>query len=234
MNISELQFLNQSFEIRYAPAYLLYDVSGKIWSSVRDKWSDIKPVEAAPNSSRFVVGNEAELGVLLEKAHVIWPGKRVDQKKFYEYSSFIFDAVKSDLGVGRFTRIGLRQIFAKKFKSAEDASNAVLGSGLLKAPSIPMFGIEGILRNAEMGFRYESDSLGWHAKLASRSRKFNVDPPLGEEDDIPKVDAEYFEVVLDIDCYTLASTSVGKFKAEEWITQTQRLVRRDSIALLGG
>lgn len=232
MNISHLKLTSISFEMRYEPAFALYDDSGKIWSGVRRKWPNLKPVEAQPNSSKFVVNDEAELGILIDKSHVIWPGSKFDSKKFSEYAEFVTAITTGTLDVTKFTRLGLRQIFIKRFPNAKEANDAIFESGLLKVPDATLFGVDGQLKNAEFGFRNETDSVGWYAKIFARSRKFNLEPPLGDED-IPKIDEEFFEVVFDVDYYTIATTAAGKFKADDWVSQGQRLIRRDSKHILG-
>ena len=65
------------------------------------------------------------------------------------------------------------------------------------------------------------------------NRKILLDAPLGETA-LERVEKETFELIYDIDYFTVGTVDVGKFRASDWIPNATHVIRRDSKVFLGG
>nr|WP_320192251.1 hypothetical protein [uncultured Desulfobacter sp.] len=74
---SDFRLAKFILEIRYKPAYLLWDNSGQIWYQVKTIWPDIEVQTADPNKTFFKLGDDISLTVELEKAFVIFHRKKI-------------------------------------------------------------------------------------------------------------------------------------------------------------
>ncbi len=54
------------------------------------------------------------------------------------------------------------------------------------------------------------------------------------EPTVEGVDKDLFELIYDIDYFTIGTVEVGQFRASDWITNAMRVIRRDSKVFLEG
>jgi hypothetical protein len=231
MELDHLTLSGLTFELRYSSAWKLYDRAGSIWTLVEAEFGSLKPLEVQPNSTRFAVNKEVDLSVQLDKAHVGWVGTKIEQKKFIAYAEFIVRLLRAELGVDAFTRLGLRPIFRKRFKSKDEVIAAFLETGLIRPFSGKNFGVEGRPAHLDFNIRTEGDTLGWQGHLFTQTKKISVERPLGDED-IPDFELEKYELILDVDYFTTAEVSFGQLRTDEWINQAMRVIRRDAGVML--
>jgi hypothetical protein len=231
MQISELQLVNLSFELRYDQAFHLYDRSGVIWSTFQKRWPKLTQVVVSPNNTKFVINDTIELTMQIDKCSVGCSANEIDLDVFCEASDLITGLTKSALEVNKFSRIGLRQIFLKSYKSEDEALQEFSGLNRVTIPKGKHFEVEGVVKSPEVSVRVEGDALGWYGRILVQNKRIKFQGPAGEPD-IPQVDINKFEFAFDLDYYTTATTSAGQLKAADWIKQGIRVVRRDARVLL--
>lgn len=231
MDVAQLTLNSLAFEVRYAPAYLIWDRAGQIWADAVRRWPDFKPKDASPVTTRFWLSNRVEMLFQVQQAHVISVGPKIDLDEYISFCNSLIEQASGTLEVTSFTRIGLRHTFVKSFDTVNEASDAVLRTRILNFPGGKHFGIEGRINNPDINFRIEDEHNGCSGRILSQSKKIAVEVPLGE--DIGVNDTERHEFIFDCDYYTRADTLVGQFRAADWIRQAVRVVRRDAKVFLG-
>lgn len=234
MDIGQLSSWGAGFELRYPHAYPLWDAAGKIASEAAQRWPTLVLREATPGQQKFRIGDNIEMAVLIDRWHVLSVGPKHNEDEFLRICRFAYDQAALTLRVPKFSRVGLRPTFLKRFNAIDEAVQAFVSTGLVRVPDGRHFGIEGKLALPECILRYESDQLGCMAHLKVQTRKVGIlEKPLGDVDfDLKEV--ERHEFVFDIDYYTMSDVLVGQLKVEEWIRQAMQVVRRDAKIFLGG
>lgn len=233
MEVGQLSLRSSAFEIRYPNAYRLWDAAGSIWADAEARWPDIEVKDAKPNLTKFQIGNRIEMSVQLDRSHVVMAGAIQDEDELVRYANFIVESVRQ-LGVEKFTRIGLRLTFLKQYKTVSEAVDAFISTRMLSVPSGKHFGFDIDSVFPEFTMKLEGGALGCTGILKVQTRTAGVEAPFGEEDMIKSEKTERHELAFDCDYYTRVDTLVGQFNPELWITQSVRVIRRDSKAFLGG
>lgn len=219
--------------MRYAPAYLLWDHSGCLWSRLSLQFEGLRTIAAEPNQTLFRMGNDFEFAARLENASLsaFKPNRTLTQ--FTECAGQFFSLLSETLDLAEFSRVGCRQIFTREYPSHEDASRALLESGVLKWPVGKHFNHSGEPIRPEWAFRWEEGGSGVHLRLRVDERKYDFDPPLVWEGPDP-VKKDRIALMYDVDWYTTAPVLVTQMSFADWIKQCVHVVNRDSDAFLGG
>ena len=233
MDISQFNLHSVNFELRYDHAYLLWDKAGAIWHDIRKANPNVKLREAGPAKVIMTIDRRFQLTIELEKLYiaVFTPPSNIDD--FIDLCVSVVRTSVRTLEIPLFSRIGLRVIYRLNFESREEASNALISTRMMKIPEGKHFGIEGAPRLPHYAIRWEGDKLGAQVIVQAQERKILVEPALGETI-VDPIEKDLFELVFDIDYFTIGTVEVGQFRASEWITNGMRVIRRDSSAFLGG
>jgi hypothetical protein len=233
MDLSNFDLHSASFEVRYDQAYSLWDRAGGLWQAVRKSAPTIKLGESNPTKITGTIDRRFQLSVELEKVLVIvFPPPSILE----DYTALcrnVLTAAVDILDIKLFSRIGLRIIYQRKFGSSEEAAGALLGTGIMKVPEGKHFGIEGPPKLPHYAIRLDGDNLGIQVNFRTQDRKIKIDAPMGETA-FESVEKDIFELVYDIDYFTIGTVDVGQFRASDWIPNAIRLIRRDSKVFLGG
>src|SRR5216683_4641879 len=126
LTIDDFKPFSVTCELRYKNAYLIYDRTGQVLEELRESFTDINVSIAGPQQTAFV----AEEGTFtLEIGACRFTSGRLDKngETFAKHCKAFFDAVTDQLQISVFTRIGLRLILRKEFKT-EDEPKAALAS----------------------------------------------------------------------------------------------------------
>ena len=131
-----------------------------------------------------------------------------------------------------FSRIGLRAVYRRDFRSSEEASEALISTNIMKVPHGKRFGIEGKPKLPHYAMRWEGDNLGVQVNLRAQERKISVEPVMGEPT-VERIERDLFELIFDIDYFTIGTVDVGQFRVSDWMLNAMRVIRRDSNVFLG-
>lgn len=233
MKISEFVLQKALLEIRYDPAYPIWDRAGSLWHTAAKKWPGLQNTKAEPNSTAFKWKNRYELAALLERAYVssIYPQEFLDE--FYEVIDGFVGFVVDTLEIEKFNRIGFRIGFIKKYESREEAIASFTDLSLLSVPEGKQFGIDGPIVSPSYQIGWEGDELGVTVRVNVVTEKVDFDVPPGVRD-IKSIHYEDYALIYDVDYHTLAPTSVGQLKPLGWAKSIMQVVRRDAAEYLGG
>jgi len=232
VDLSQLKLIQSTFEIRYRNAYALWDKAGLLWFNANSEWSNLKMVKAEPMVTTFTLNDRFELGVNIDRLHIIDTTPSSSLKEFSECAEKFSDIVTNTLNIKNYTRLGFRLIYNRYFPDKITAANTLLASKMLLVPEGKHFNIQGKVLLPQFSLVWEGESTGVKVLMAARDKKIDFDAPLGIEE-LSSVHIEKYELVYDLDYYTLHQVSKGQLNIKEWIEQAYHLIRRDSKLFLG-
>jgi hypothetical protein len=221
------------FEVRYSPAFLLWDRAGQLWTEAREKWPGLEVLRAQPDITVFRVGLNQQMAVELAAARIIVHRPELPLTEFTEASKSFLEIVTRQLGLITLSRVGLRLVFYRAFPNRDSAGSAFLGTGLISLPEGRFFGTEGAPVVGECGLTWETKGVGVRASVGYQHREFKVEAG----PDLPEAASKEFKsdgIVFDIDFYTIATIEVGQLGVGEWVEQHVRALKRDTDGFLGG
>ncbi len=231
MELTDLTLHTMAFEVRYDPRYLLFDRAGHIWSDVQREHPTMRMGQVAPARVAAVIDNQYQLAVELERTVIEDFSHQKKLDNYLDLCNGILSIIVPALDVTVFLRAGLRIIYRRTCRSADEASSLMLKLGLMRVPSGRHFGIEGEAKGPHYAIRWEGKTLGATANLRTQARRVFMEPPLGERA-LERVDKELFDLDYDLDYYTMAPVPIGQFRARDWIKQAVHVVERDSKVFL--
>jgi hypothetical protein len=231
-DISDFRLFTTACEFRFQNSYHLWDRAGEIWSDFVAANPEAKLVKADPGQTTFRLGSQREFTVNLDRfgvnAHV--PSST---DAFAAEADEFAKSVSRHLKVGSYSRIGLRTVFVREYPDIGAATVEMLGLKLLWVPNGPFFGISGTPSETRYSCRLEDKSKGCLIQIFVNKREFEPELPFAwEGDKILRVEKN--DLVMDIDYYTIASTSIGQLNVQEWIKQGMHVIRRDINKIIGG
>ena len=216
-------------EVRYDPAYLIFDRTGAICLESREHYPDLKITAASPTSTSFS-GKGYTFTVEQACSRAMLNIKRHDPKEFGEMTSHFFEIVLRLLDVRVLTRIGLRQGYFKAFSEHDDGGSAVKALTLQHVSSDNYFGLPG--ESQELIMRWESSEVGamLHVVPVPGTLALAIPDVLKIEGDAEK---KYKSaIVFDVDYYTLAPTYRTQWSSQEWIAQSSHVIKKGIRSLL--
>jgi hypothetical protein len=228
LDFSQFKLTSATIEIRYDNAYILWDRAGLIWSEANLAWFGLKANQAEPNVTRFVINDRFDVMVSLDRSHLIDTKPTSSLKEFIEHAPTFLNLVMDSLNINKLERIGFRLIYKKYFKDKDTAAGTIIDSKIMTVPTNKIFNIQGKVLLPSYSFVWEGESTAAQIMLKAVDRKIDFKVPVGLEDEIPPVHLTKYEVIYDIDYYTIKTVSRGQFNVKDWIEQAYHLIKRDS------
>jgi hypothetical protein len=227
MDISYFDLHQANFEVRYDQAYLLWDRAGAIWQVMRRTNPNLKLKEAGPAKVVMTLDDRFQLSVELDKlaVSVFTPPSNIDD--YIPLCQQVLSLAINNLELTLFSRIGMRVIYRHEFRSRAEASDALISTKIMKVPEGKHFGIEGQAKLPHYAIRWEGDKLGVQVNLRAQERKILVEAIMGETA-VQGIEKDLYELIFDVDYFTIGTVEVGQFRASDWITNALRVIRRDS------
>ena len=230
IDLSSLKKSSISFEFRYEPEYLLWDRAGEVWSNLKKYWPDLQVLDAQPNLTSFKAGENFNLEVGIDKAHI--SAFKLNHSDILEPFGNFLNVVRKTLEIKSYARLGYRVIYEKKCNKEADSTQLFKDLGIVNFPQGKLFNITGNVYNPELSYRWEDEKIGLRIAIKSAIQKVTFDAPQNIED-LKSIDIENDLFAVDIDYYTKAATTPGQIKLTEWIQQIAHFINRDSKYLLG-
>ncbi len=231
LTVEDFKLLNITCELRYKNAYLIYDRTGQVIQELRDSFTDISTPAAAPHQTMF----SAEEGAFhLEISACRFTSSRPDTSAelFAKHCKTFFDSVTKNLKIDVFTRVGLRFILRKEFKT-EDESKAALASMMLVNLK-PTQRFNSSDSPTEILFRWEDTQIGALVRLKAETSEIKMAVPPELQETVPKIDKKVIGLTLDTDYYTVAPVEREQWNAQEWLPQKLRIIRKELNGILQG
>jgi hypothetical protein len=230
LSVADFKMTSAVCELRYENAYLIYDRTGRICNEARSLYTDCNVLSAAPNLTTFQA-NEGAFALELAQSRFSTNKPDNSLEKFSEQSKKFFDSVMSNLEIRVFTRVGLRVISRKDFKSLDDAKVALTSLKLVNLQPTERFGAAS--EPHEVLFRWEGTQVGAMLRLKAESGKIDIFLPPELEAEKAEIHKSFNGLVLDVDYYTVAPVERSQWDAPAWIPRSLRTMRRDIDSILG-
>jgi len=229
LTIDDFKPFSVTCELRYKNAYLIYDRTGQVLEDLRGTFTDISVSTASPPQTAFTA---EEGSFTLELGSCRFTSVRYENsaEKFAKQCKAFFDAVTNQLQIKVFTRIGLRYVARREFKTL-DESKAALASMVL-ANLKPTKRFNSSESPTEVVFRWQDAEIGAFVRLQAETTeiKFGATPELLEH--VPKIDKKIHALTLDVDYYTVAPVERDQWNAIEWLQQKLRIIRKEADGIV--
>jgi hypothetical protein len=224
--LEDLSVESVVFELRYKPAYLLWDSVGGIWSKVVELNPSLESTTAQPNTQVFS-NQDLQMTLELGQLKVATRGPKA-LELLIEKSKEFYDITTRILDVSTFTRAGFRIIRSKSFNDRA----AIIKYADPQTP-IPAPGTD---KPAEMvGFqntvRYEAETFGILATLRNEDREINVNMPWEVLPYTTSISKKMPMLIADADYYTIGLIEKDLFDVGAWINQANKAIRRQLGAI---
>jgi len=218
-------------ELRYPNAYLIFDKTGQILNDLKETLTNISVSNAGPQQTAFA-SDEGSFHLEIGAARFTSgrPGRNAEN--FTKHCKAYFDALIERLEIEVFTRIGLRYILRKEFKTEGEAKLALAAMMLLNLKPTKRFNNSD--SPVEMLFRWEDSQFGVFVRLKAESADVKLVVPPELKDEIPDLDKKRFVLTLDIDYYTVARVEREQWNIQEWLPQKVRTIRKEVDGILQG
>jgi hypothetical protein len=222
----DLQTEQATVELRYPPAVLLWDETGKIWAQLLGQLPELKPVTGVPNQQIFESAN-LRVSTELEVARVIARGPKPEARAA-EIAQILLEVCAKRLKLWTFSRLGLRVIKSKKFATIQDA--------IAEARFILPERFLGSVRESakvtalNVGFRQETEIAGLIAGIRVEQREVKMTYPWEISNRVSPELARQFDqeniVAIDSDYYTIGTTPLESLNMVEWSKQGERYIKK--------
>jgi hypothetical protein len=225
MLLESLKLRSVHFQVRYDPAYELWDEAGAIARSFSKVWERLRVDEGQPNR---VTLSRAGVTIRTELDNAVIS---LDSPETVEARvKAVTDAVsiwKECLRLDSLNKVSMRVEYAKNFPSPADAVTAVRKLGLVKWPTEKVFGQDeaGEKNGLDCSLRFEDAAT--FTIVRARTESVTVEYEVHPEFEVPKVHKELHRMVLDFDRGTVQPMKAKDFSAEEWLKGYFHLLRRD-------
>jgi len=230
LTIDDFKPFSVTCELRYKNAYLIFDCTGQVLEDLRDSFTDINVSNAGPQQTAFV---SEEGSFTLQLGACRFTSVRYEDKnaeKFAKQCAAFFDVVANHLQINVFTRIGLRYMARKEFKSLDESKAALASMGLANLKPTKRFNSSD--SPTEVLFRWEDAQIGAFLRLRAETVeiKFSAETELLEH--VPKIDKKFHQLTLDIDYYTSAPVERDQWNSVEWLQQKLRIIRKEADVIV--
>lgn len=211
-------------ELRYEPAYLIWDRAGTMWSEIARSFKNFKHTQVSPNLVVFQGDDRFDIAVGLERL-AITDLEPHSTEKTAGLCDDIADLVTQFLNIGVLNRVGMRAQHAIKAETLDDAKRMVREFDLIAVPSVSLFSIEP--KNVAPVYKIEVDDgeMGYIAQLYAEERKLEFTPKANMKMD--PIHQSVCELVLDIDCFTKKSVRLESFNLGKWMSSWQKAINAD-------
>lgn len=231
LTIDDFKPVTVTCELRYENAYRAYDQTGQILEDLREGFTDIKVSLASPPQTDFTA-EEGNFTLSIATSRLTASRHYAEPETFGKHCKNFFDVVGDRLGLTVFTRIGLRYILRRDYKTEDDAKAALASLGLANLSPPKRFNSSD--SPTEIAFRWEDSQIGALVRLKAEKVEIKLAVPPELEDTLKPVDKKQTFLTFDVDYYTVAPVNRDQWNPEEWIPQKLRIIRKESDGILHG
>lgn len=221
-------------ELRYPFAYLFWDRAGMIFDDIKHRLpgGTFELTNASPGKVSILFNRIYEITVETQQFSVGCSGHPLDVKNFLRVATTVYDTLAESLAFEVYNRIGLRQVFVKRYPTLTKASEALSELPAIAMLVKPLEGNPDATISPSAGVRIEEDSWGTLFSIKAAERDFTVNmPPIfwdSLEESKRTVNLHHALLMFDIDAYTKKDVSIDQFDLVEWTKQRMESVRKSA------
>lgn len=239
-DLSQFKVQKAVLEIRYAPAFLIWDRTGHIWNQVQSAFPDLKSQKVQPNLQSLMLNKTINATLAIENSHLAGRNLPNDLKPFSDACQIFFPIIVTELKLANLTRIGFRIFYEKVFssKDADADKDAAADFALGNLPSFKrsgkFFNTDGRLRDVDFALRWEGENTGAFARVQTVQQKLETEIPAEFDNIAEPVKVQKTLLLIDVDYYAHSNTPVSKFNAPALIESWAHAIRRDLTKFVHG
>jgi len=218
-------------EVRYKNAYLIYDRTGLILQDLREQFTNLEISTVAPQQTGFT-SEEGAFNLDVGASRFTSAKADGSREAFYKQCKSFFRTVVHHLEIPVFTRIGVRYLARKEFKTVDEAKAALASLALANLKPTKRFNSSD--SPTEVLFRWEDAEIGAFVRFKAETTNVKMTIPVELRATVPKVDRQIVGLTLDVDYYTVAPVEREQWEPEEWLGQKLRMVRKEVDGILQG
>lgn len=230
---SDFELDNVSIELRYDPAYMLWDRAGKTWTDISRVFERLTVHHAPqPNQTSFEADDRYQLHLNIDRAYVIdyQSPKNIDEDS--DKKEKFFSLVTDNLNIGSYSRIGTRLAYHLNFENLDEANSVLLDSNLVRTPKEKLLGVEAVGVKPHYQLLVEDDDLGYSVRMSAQNKIMRFDLPLDAKN-IENKEHQVSYLLLDVDLFTRKPVEVSSFNLKGWLEKVRRSTHRDLDKILG-
>jgi hypothetical protein len=209
INLDDLKPISATFEVRYAPQFMVWDRSGAIWSTMAAKYPKITNKKAEPNAVAVNLAPRLDAVIQIDKAILTLALPPADLAPLKEAATILVPMLLHHLPIEKYTRIGLRIIYHRTFPTQRAAVEFLQQCIALPSPSGKVMNVDGRMLEPAYSFRWEGEAMGFHLRLSAVESRIGIELPAEFLQLMPKdSDLALCRTIVDIDYYSHAQVSV--------------------------
>ena len=208
------------FELRYNPAFLLWDRVGEVWTAMLHANPQLRVSSVQPNQQTFETKTvQIYLDISMVRVSARGPKAIGDLN---DNMANMLDLVAEKLKLKSFTRAGFRVLRTREFPTAKEAMSFA-GEPDGKSSLDPDVTRVGFLQ----GSRFETKKFGLNRVFKVEEREINLLIPWDAQARV-KVDTIQKKWILqaDADYYTIGIVERESFDPKTWARQAVKTIRR--------
>lgn len=221
-SLNDLVIEFYTLELRFEPAFLLWDRTGFIWTSVLDVMPGLKLSTVQPNQQVFET-DDLQLTLELSQLRVISRGENALEELIKSASALTARATEM-LKIHTFKRAGFRTVHTREFSSIEGALRYVDYIGPDESQTL---GKQAVRKGYAHSERFETETAGIQAILRIEERELNFSIPWEirrKLADLPLA-RKSWNVIVDNDYYTIGLVDREGFDVATWVSQAWNAIQ---------
>jgi hypothetical protein len=236
MSVAFSQFRKRqaTFQIRYEPAYALWDNAGSVWTEIFSIFKSAQLRQAAPNKVSFEGDERFIMEVNLDSASITDHRPDASWDRTLEVFDSFYRVVVEMLRIRELTRIGTRFILDIPYSSLDIAKMKSKEFGWSSVPQQSLFRIEANTYGVQYKLEADDGELGYIAQVYPKEDTAEINPG-------PEVQTYGFirekkskpALVLDLDFMTKKKMRVDAFDADAWNEGWRKTMSKDADKFLG-
>ena len=235
INLDDLKPMSATFELRYAPQFMVWDRSGLIWSTIAAQYPKITKRKAEPNAVAVNLAPHLHAVVEIDKAIITLALPPADLAPLKEAAAVLVSMLRHHLPIEKYTRLGLRIIYHKTFPTQRAAEEYLQQCVALPSPSGKVMNVDGRMLEPAYSFRWEGEAIGFHLRLSAAHARIGMELPVEFLHLMPNdSDLGVNRAIVDIDYYSHAQVSVDQVRSDDLIDSWLKLIKRDMSKVFHG
>ena len=208
---------------------ILWDRAGRIHEQLAVLWPNTTITEATANQ-QGLQSDQVQIVTGLGKSHTVLKNP-VSITKANEQLAETLKIWNAELELRTYTRVGTRVIYRKIYPTEIEANEAVVGSGLVRFPELPIFNHKQASTSCNATLFWKDDSITTQVILKSEHKNLAI-----RDSDFPDLEKPHdlYYVTLDVDRGTRAPVDMEQFRLEDWLKGVQHVIARDIDKVLNG
>ena len=231
--LAEMRLARATCEIRYPPAFLLWDRTGSVAQTLQStpQFEAMRVPSAAPNQTIFEI-ESASCNLEITAARCQTNEADAKLEGFSEVCSVFMSTACRQLEVRELARVGLRTIHYAAYRSEREMLDAMLALGFERRLGAAFRDGNDVI---EVSFRWQGPESGTTMRLvvSSGTVGWRVVLPV-EEQDRSRHEVTMNHLVVDTDFFVNGPAKVSQWDSATWIEDALRQTRLRVGSVLGG